>query len=105
MAQRPHFDNGSDVFFGPSSTPETPVSWSPRPALIRLGPGSVSRRVVEEMTLETTLFSQTTTRHRHSIYHPVGGFLFRGKQPFCFSEKRGVAKKICPLDFSLGDLG
>ena len=47
-ADHPRFDSGSDVFSTPRRPPETPDSLSPRPALIRLGPGSVSGRVVEE---------------------------------------------------------
>ena len=37
-AVRPRFQNGIDAFSTPSSTPETPASWPPRPALTCLGP-------------------------------------------------------------------
>ena len=47
-ADRPYFDDGSCMFLTVSSTPETPDSWSLRPALMGLGPTSVSGRVVEE---------------------------------------------------------
>ena len=47
-AYRPRFDNGSDVFLTPRRPPETPDSWSPRPASMGLGPTYVSAHVVEE---------------------------------------------------------
>ena len=47
-ADHPHFDNGGDDFLTSRRPPETPDSWSPTPALMVLGPGSVSGRVVEE---------------------------------------------------------
>ena len=37
-AHRPSFHNGIDAFSTPSSTPETPASWPPRPALTCLSP-------------------------------------------------------------------
>ena len=59
---------------------------------MRLGPASLSGRVVEEMASETTFFNQKTTRHRHSINHSVLVLIFQGEEPFCFSEIRGDAK-------------
>ena len=43
---RPRFHNGIDAFSTPSSTPETPSSWPPRPALTGLGPTCVADHVV-----------------------------------------------------------
>ena len=45
-AVRIRFHNGSDVFSTPSSTPQTPSSWPPRPGLTGLGPSCVADHVV-----------------------------------------------------------
>ena len=55
-----------------------------------LGPTSVSGRVVEEMTLETTFFNQKTTGQNHSLNHSPMDFFFLVEQPLCFSEMRGI---------------
>ena len=39
---RSHFNNRSDAFSTPSSTPETPSSWPPRPVLTGLSPTCVA---------------------------------------------------------------
>ena len=45
-ADRPRFDNGSDELSTPSSTPEAPASWPPRPAPTGLGQTCVAGHVV-----------------------------------------------------------
>ena len=45
-AVRLRFHNGTDAFSTPSSTPQTPSSWPPRPALTGLSMTCVAGRVV-----------------------------------------------------------
>ena len=54
IAVRLHFRNGSDVFSTPSSSPQTPASLPPRPALTGLGQTCVAGHVVS-ILLETPI--------------------------------------------------
>ena len=89
--------------FGPlRQPPETPDSWSPRTALIGLGPTSVSGRVVEEMASETTFSNQTKTRQNHSLNHRSMVFFSVANNHFAFPKSAGFAKIKVSTLFEFG---
>ena len=63
---RPRFHKSGDVFLTPSSTPETPASWPPRPDPTGLGPTCVAGHVVLFFCFHSALKQQ---KRHHSISH------------------------------------
>ena len=82
------------LVFDPFVDTQTPDSWSPRPALMGLGPTSVSGRVVEEMASETTFFNQTNNQTKPLTLPFRPGFDFPGwRTIFLFRNTRRRKKK------------
>ena len=75
---RPRFRNGSDAFLTPSSTPKTPSSWPPRPALTVLRQTCVAGRVMSFLPF-LFAFQQKQNHHQSLNYLCVMSFCLEGR--------------------------
>ena len=74
------------LVFDPFVDLQTPDSWTPWPALMGLGPSSISGRVVDQMASKPPSSTRQRTRHHHPLFHSDLVFIFQSEQPFCFPE-------------------